>query len=174
MDIYSYVLLYHKEVYLANSEGTFVSTVIDPLNKLIFIGLILQFCLDNSFPTTALIFIVRYSLFCVSDKILKSSTLLVAFITDCSFIIVFELIAENPLTLAPPFKAAKYIASSKALFLEVSIFSGSKIDLPVASTCLKLDLSCAYNTELNASKAINIKILYILINVKIILFIIYF
>ena len=53
-------------------------------------------------------------------------------------IIVFDLIAENPLMSAPPFKAAMYIASSKALFLEVSIFSGSKIDLPVASTCLKL------------------------------------
>ena len=107
LDINSYVLLYHKEVYLANSDGTFVSTVIVPLNKFIFIGLILQFCLDNSLPTMALIFIVRYSLFCVSDKILKSSTLFVGFITDWSLIIVFELIAENPLTLAPPFKAAK-------------------------------------------------------------------
>ena len=82
LDIISYVLLYHKDVYLANSDGTFVSTEIDPLNKLIFIGLILQLFLDNSSPTTALIFIVRYCLSCVSDKILKSITLFVGFTTD--------------------------------------------------------------------------------------------
>ena len=33
LDIISYVFLYHKFVCLANSEGTFVSTEIDPLNK---------------------------------------------------------------------------------------------------------------------------------------------
>ena len=73
---------------------------------------------------------------------------------------VFELIDENPFISAPPLRAAKYIASSSALFLEVSIFSGNKIDLPVASTCLKLDLFCAYKSKLNVDNAINIKILY--------------
>ena len=82
LDIISYVLLYHKDVYLCSSEGTFVSTLIDPLNKFILIGLLLQLNFDNSSPTTALIFILRNSLSCFSDKILKSITLLVAFITD--------------------------------------------------------------------------------------------
>ena len=65
-----------SQLYEAFLEGIVLFVI------LILIGLILQFCLDNSFPTTALIFIVRYSLFCVSDKILKSSTLFVGFITD--------------------------------------------------------------------------------------------
>ena len=47
---------------------------------------------------------------------------------------------ENPFISAPPLRAAIYIASSKALFLEVSISLVKITALPVASTCLKFDL----------------------------------
>ena len=52
---------------------------------------------------------------------------------------------------APPLKAAIYNASSKALFLEVSISPSIRTALPVASTCLKVALLLA-NKELSVEK----------------------
>ena len=73
-------MLYQIGVYLPISDGTLVSNLKDPLKRDIFNGLFLQLIFENSSPTTALIFILRNSLSWFSDKILKSITLLVAFI----------------------------------------------------------------------------------------------
>ena len=106
----------------------------------------------ESSPTTALILILKNSLLCSSDKILKSITLFAALTIEWSLIIVFELIAENPSIFAPPLKAAIYNASSKALFLDKRGAFSSITDLPVTSTNLTWAL-----TGIGKSKNINIK-----------------